>query len=57
MMSKQITLTQEELEKEINQAFIHGQGNGTMMEAGLERDETEDYVSSRMRQLIKPKQR
>ena len=56
-MSKQITLTQEELEKEINQAFIHGQGNGTMMEAGLERDETEDYVSSRMRQLIKPKQR
>ena len=51
-MMKQITLTQEELEKEINQAFIHGQGNGTMMEAGLERDETEDYVNSRMRSLL-----
>ena len=51
-MSKQITLTREELEKEINQAFIHGQGNGTMMEAGLERDETEDYVNSRMRSLL-----
>jgi hypothetical protein len=52
MMSKQITLTQEELEKEIKQAFIHGQGNSEMMEAGLERDETEDYVSSRMRTLL-----
>ena len=52
-MSKQITLTQEELEKEIKQAFIHGQVNQEMMESGLERDETEDYVSSRMRQLIK----
>jgi hypothetical protein len=51
-MSKQITLTQEELEKEIKQAFIHGQGNSEMMEAGLERDETEDYVSSRMRTLL-----
>tara|TARA_B110000858_G_scaffold107927_1_gene123352 strand:- start:642 stop:818 length:177 start_codon:yes stop_codon:yes gene_type:complete len=52
MMSKTITLTQEELEKEINQAFIHGQGNGALMEAGLERDETEDYVNSRMRSLL-----
>ena len=51
-MSKTITLTQEELEKEINQAFIHGQGNGALMEAGLERDETEDYVNSRMRSLL-----
>jgi hypothetical protein len=50
---KKITLTQEELEKEIKQAFIHGQGNLEMMEAGLERDETEDYVNSRMRQLIR----
>jgi hypothetical protein len=46
-------LTQEELEKEIKQAFIHGQGNREMMEAGLERDETEDYVRSRMRTLLK----
>ena len=50
---KKITLTQEQLEKEIKQAFIHGQGNADMMDAGLERDETEDYVNSRMRQLIK----
>ena len=50
---KKITLTQEELEKEIKQAFIHGQGNADMMDAGLERDETEDYVNSRMRQLIR----
>ena len=52
-MSKEITLTQEELEKEIKQAFIHGQGNKEMMEAGLERDETEDYVNSRMKSLLK----
>ena len=51
-MSKKITLTLEELEKEIRQAFIHGQGNNEMMEAGLERDETEDYVNSRMRILL-----
>ena len=51
-MSKKITLTLEELEKEIRQAFIHGQGNNEMMEAGLERDETEDYVNSRLRILL-----
>ncbi len=51
-MSREITLTQEELEKEIKKAFIHGQGNREMMEAGLERDETEDYVNSRMRSLL-----
>ena len=49
---KKIILTQEELEKEIKQAFICGQGNVEMMEAGLERDETEDYVNSRMRSLL-----
>ena len=51
-MSKEIVLTQEELKKEIEQAFIHGQSNAQMMEAGLERDETEDYVNSRMRSLL-----
>jgi len=50
---KEIKITIEELEKEIKQAFIHGQGNKEMMEAGLERDETEDYVNSRMRSLLK----
>ena len=51
-MSKEIVLTQEELEREIRQAFIHGQGNKEMMEAGLERDETEDYVKNKMRILL-----
>ena len=51
-ISKEIVLTQEELETEIRQAFIHGQGNKEMMEAGLERDETEDYVNNRMRILL-----
>ena len=50
---EKITLTQEELEREIKRAFVHGQGNAEMMEAGLERDKTEDYVNSRMRQLIR----
>ena len=50
-MSKEIKITIEQLEKEIKQAFIHGQGNKEMMEAGLERDETEDYVNSRMKLL------
>ena len=49
---KKITLTQEELEREIKRAFVHGQGNAEMMKAGLERDETEDYVNSRMRSLL-----
>ena len=49
---KRIILTQEELEREIKRAFVHGQGNAEMMEAGLERDETEDYVNSRMRSLL-----
>ena len=52
-MSKKITLTLEELEKEIEQAFVHGQGNGIMIEAGLERNEREDYTSSVMRRLTK----
>ena len=53
-MSKEITITIEELEREITQAFVHGQGNSIMMEAGLERDEREDYVGSVMRRLNKP---
>ena len=52
-MSKEITITIEELEHEITQAFVHGQGNSIMMEAGLERDEREDYVGSVMRRLNK----
>jgi hypothetical protein len=43
----------ELLESEISKAYIHGQGNGVMMEVGLERDETEDYINSRMRILNK----
>ena len=32
-----ITLIQEELEKEIRQAFVYGQGNRALMEVGLEK--------------------
>ena len=55
-MSKKITLTIEELKHKIEQAFVHGQGNSIMMEAGLERDEREDYISSVMRRLTKQKE-
>ena len=43
----------ELLRVEIHRAFIHGQGNAQMMEAGLERDEVEDYVNWRMLSLNK----
>jgi hypothetical protein len=43
----------ELLKEEIKSAFIHGQGNAQMMEAGLERDETDDYTNSRMLSLNK----
>jgi hypothetical protein len=41
-------LSEEELRLEIKRAYIHGQSNARMMEAGLERDEVEDYVNHRM---------
>ena len=41
------------LKAEIHRAFIHGQGNAQMMEAGLERDEVEEYVNYRMLSLNK----
>ena len=43
----------ELLESEIRRAFIHGQGNGKMMEAGLEINMTDDYTNWRMRTLNK----
>ncbi len=43
----------EIFKEEIRRAFIHGQGNAQMMEAGLERDETKDYINSRMLSLNK----
>lgn len=43
----------EQLRVEIRRAFIHGQGNGQMMEVGLERDEIDDYTNSRMLSLNK----
>lgn len=49
---EKITLTQDEMGREIKRAFVHGQGNLEMMKAGLERDETDDYVNSRMRSLL-----
>jgi hypothetical protein len=41
------------LKEEIKRAFIYGQGNAQMMEAGLERDEIEDYIYYRMLTLNK----
>ena len=52
IQSDEIIRLKAELEKEIRQAFVHGQGNGALMEAGLEKDETEDYVGSRMISLL-----
>jgi hypothetical protein len=43
----------ELLKEEIRRAYIHGQGNGQMMEVGLERDEVDDYTNSRMLSLNK----
>jgi hypothetical protein len=43
----------ELLQSEIRRAFIHGQSNGKMMEAGLEINMTDDYTNWRMRMLNK----
>ncbi len=43
----------EQLISEIRRAYIHGQGNGQMMEVGLERDEIDDYTNSRILSLNK----
>ena len=43
----------ELLKEEIKSAFIHGQGNAQMMEAGLERDEVEEYSNWRMLSIKK----
>jgi hypothetical protein len=40
--------SEEELRAEIKRAYMYGQRNAEMMEAGLERDEVEDYVNYRM---------
>ncbi len=50
-----IILTEEEMKAELRKAFIHGQGNAEMMEAGLERNEVEDYIRWRMIDLKKIK--
>ena len=43
----------EFIRSEIKKAFIHGQGNAQMMEAGLERDEVEEYSNWRMLSINK----
>jgi len=53
MNKKNITLTITKLKEEITRAFFYGQGNGIMIEVGLERDEAEDYVNNRMKSLLK----
>jgi hypothetical protein len=46
----------ELLRTELTRAFVHGQGNAQMMEAGLERDEVEEYVNWRMLSINKTKE-
>lgn len=40
-----------DMRRAIRAAFINGQTNSVMMEAGLERDETDEYVESLMQKL------
>ena len=43
-MSKQITISVEDLKQELIKAHKSGQVNKDFMDAGLERDESEDYA-------------
>lgn len=43
----------ELLKAEIRRAFMHGQGNAQGMDAGLERDEIDEYTNWRMLSLTK----
>lgn len=52
-MSKEITLTIEELEKEIKQAFIHGQEYDKMIKEDNIADKPIYYVNSRVRHFLK----
>lgn len=45
------TYTEEDMKNEISRAFTHGQVNAKMMDAGLERDEVDDYTSFRILSL------
>jgi len=47
--------TEEDLKNEIIRAFKYGQSNAEMMEAGLERNEVDDYTNNRIQSLQQPK--
>ena len=51
-MNEEYTITKETMERLLRDAFKHGQGNGQMMESGLERDEIDDYVSWTMMKIF-----
>lgn len=51
-----IELTREELTKIIRKAYVHGFGNAQMLEAGLEKDETEEYTLYNVHHIWKAKQ-
>ena len=52
-----IILTIPDLTAEIRKAYIHGQTNQQMMEAGLERDEIDDYTNSVINKITKENER
>lgn len=50
-----IIFTESELKEELRKAYISGQENEKGMEAGLERNEVEDYVNYRLTLIKKSK--
>ena len=51
-----IEITREELTKIIKDAFTYGFGNAQMLEAGLEKDETQEYIAHAVHSIFKFKQ-
>lgn len=51
-----IEITREELTSIIRKAYVHGFGNAQMLEAGLEHDETEEYILYNVHHIWKAKQ-
>lgn len=51
-----IELTREEVTKIVRDAYVHGFGNAQMLEAGLEKDETMEYIAFAVHHIFKAKQ-
>jgi len=50
---KTFEITEQQLIEEIRKAYRHGQSNEEMMQAGLERNEIDDYTNFRIIQVSK----